>query len=161
MPDDPPQRHDPTQGSPSSQDCPSRPDLFGDLATWISRAAGGKWAFLLALATVLVWGASGPYYHFSNVWQLVINTSTTIVTFLMVFLIQNAQNRESKAIHIKLDELIRAVQSARNEVIDVERKTEEELDRLAEEYRRLARDSKTSNASKITEITRADPGRVD
>ncbi|HEX8202446.1 MAG TPA: low affinity iron permease family protein, partial [Isosphaeraceae bacterium] len=99
---------------------PMRRDGFGAVAAWTARAAGGRRAFLLAIGTVLAWAVSGPYFHFSDNWQLVINTGTTIVTFLMVFLIQNAQNRESKAVHLKLDELIRAVKTARNEIIDVE-----------------------------------------
>jgi low affinity Fe/Cu permease len=114
-------------------------DLFTRCATWATRATGGRWGFLIALATVIVWAVSGPYFEFSQTWQLVINTGTTIVTFLMVFLIQNAQNRESKAIHLKLDELILRVHTARNEMIDIEHLTEEQLDYLASRYSRIAR----------------------
>jgi low affinity Fe/Cu permease len=113
-------------------------DIFGVMASWTARASGGRWAFLLALTTVLVWAASGSYFHYSEMWQLVINTGTTIVTFLMVFLIQHAQNHESKAIHLKLDELIRALRTARNEIIDIESLNEEQLDRLVERYHKLA-----------------------
>ena len=115
-----------------------RRDRFGEVAGWTIRMTGGRWGFLTALATVVLWAVSGPFFHYSNDWQLVINTGTTIITFLMVFLIQNAQNRESKAVHLKLDELILAVKNARNEMIDIECLTEEQLDRLGQRYRRLA-----------------------
>src|SRR3954447_11713580 len=94
-------------------------DLFAAVAGWTIRVTGGRWGFLTAFGFVLLWAVLGPYYHYSENWQLVINTSTTIVTFLMVFLIQNAQNRESKAIHLKLDELILSIARARNELIDI------------------------------------------
>src|SRR5438067_510655 len=103
---------------------PKQQDIFSRMAGWTIRATGGRWGFLVALGTVVVWALLGPYCHFSENWQLVINTGTTIVTFLMVFLIQNAQNRESKAIHLKLDELILALSRARNELIDIEHLTE-------------------------------------
>ena len=115
-----------------------RPDLFSRISRWTIHATGGRWGFATALGVILLWAASGPYFHFSDYWQLVINTGTTIVTFLMVFLIQNAQNRESKAVHLKLDELIRAVKTAGNEMIDIEDLTEEHLDRLAVRYHKLA-----------------------
>jgi low affinity Fe/Cu permease len=117
---------------------PIKRDLFTRCAAWATRATGGRWGFLSALAVVLVWAASGPVFHYSETWQLVINTGTTIVTFLMVFLIQNAQNRESKAIHLKLDELILCVRAARNEMIDIEHLTEAQLDQLAERYSKIA-----------------------
>src|SRR4051794_20532886 len=91
---------------------PGRGDLFCRMAAWTIRATGGRWGFLSAFAVVLIWAGSGPFFHYSDNWQLVINTGTTIVTFLMVFLIQNAQNRESKAVHLKLDEIIRALANA-------------------------------------------------
>jgi low affinity Fe/Cu permease len=115
-----------------------RHDLFGKIAGGTIRATGSRWAFVIALMSVVIWALLGPVFHYSENWQLVINTGTTIVTFLMVFLIQNAQNRESKAIHLKLDELILAVRQARNELIDIEHLTEEQLDRLAERYREVA-----------------------
>jgi low affinity Fe/Cu permease len=113
-------------------------DLFTRLAGWTARTTGGRWGFLFAFGTVLVWALLGPFCGYSQTWQLVINTGTTIVTFLMVFLIQNAQNRESKAIHLKLDELILAVKSARNELIDIEHLTEEQLDLIGERYKKVA-----------------------
>lgn len=101
--------------------------LFAKFATGASGVLGSAWVFLLALAIVVVWGISGPIFKFSSAWQLVINTGTTIVTFLMVFLIQNTQNRDSRAIHIKLDELLRAVNGAHEELADAEDRDEEEL----------------------------------
>ena len=103
---------------------------FELLANRVATAAGRPRAFLIAFTIVLVWALSGPIFHWSNTWQLVINTGTTIVTFLMVFLIQSAQNRDGAAIQAKLDELIRAVSHARNEFIGIEHLTEEELDAI-------------------------------
>ncbi len=99
---------------------------------------GRPLTFVLAVVIILIWGATGPLFGFSDTWQLVINTGTTIVTFLMVFLIQNTQNRDTEALQIKLDELIRAVKGARNEVLDLEEMDEKELDEIREEYLGLA-----------------------
>ncbi len=107
-------------------------DFFTRWATKISRAMGSIWAFATAFLLILVWALSGPIFHFSSQWQLVVNTGTTIITFLMIFLLQNTQNRDAKAIHIKLDELIRAVKSARNNMIDAEELSEEKLDKMKE-----------------------------
>jgi low affinity Fe/Cu permease len=115
-----------------------RHDLFYRVSGWTIRATGGRWGFIGAILVVVVCAVLGPVFHYSDTWQLVINTGTTIVTFLMVFLIQNAQNRESKAIHLKLDELILAVKLARNEMINVESLTDEELDALGERYKKVA-----------------------
>ena len=115
-----------------------RRDLFALWATWAARATGGRWGFLTAAAVVAAWLMSGPVFDYSETWQLVINTTTSIVTFLMVFLIQNAQNRESKAVHLKLDELILCVRAARNEMIDIEHLTEEQLDYLGARYSKIA-----------------------
>jgi low affinity Fe/Cu permease len=112
-------------------------EKFHSFAHWTAMVVGSPWMFLAALGVVLVWAATGPYYHYSDTWQLVINTGTTIVTFLMVFLIQNTQNRDSTALHLKLDELIRAVHSARNDLIDLEHLSDEELERLQQEFQRL------------------------
>jgi len=104
--------------------------FFEHLAARVAAAAGRPWAFALALSIVIVWALSGPVFGWSDTWQLVINTGTTIVTFLMVFLIQNAQNRDACAIQAKLDELIRAVGHARNEFIGIEHLTEKELNAI-------------------------------
>ena len=111
--------------------------LFGRAAAKTAGWVGTPWAFIAALAVVLVWGALGPRHHYSDTWQLVINTGTTIITFLMVFLIQNTQNRDARAIHLKLDELIRSVQAAHNDMISVEKLTDKELEVLSERYDRI------------------------
>ncbi|SIN86080.1 Low affinity Fe/Cu permease [Singulisphaera sp. GP187] len=116
----------------------SRHDLFTRVSGWTIRITGGRWAFLTAFGVVIVWAASGPFFHYSENWQLIINTGTTIVTFLMVFLIQGAQNRESKAIHLKLDELIMGVNRARNELVNIETLTDEQLEALSGRYREVA-----------------------
>lgn len=112
-------------------------DRFREFAKAISDAVGTYRAFMVAFIIVVAWGLGGPLFHFSDSWQLVINTSTTIVTFLMVFLIQATQNRETRAIHLKLDELIRAQRKARNIFADLEHATEEELQKLESQFRRL------------------------
>src|SRR5437016_1222967 len=98
---------------------------------------GGPAAFSLALGIIVIWALTGPYFAFSDTWQLVINTGTTIITFLMVFLIQNTQNRDAQAIHLKLDELIRAIQGARNTMVDLEDLSDEDLRRLQQEFHRI------------------------
>lgn len=110
---------------------------FRKLADRIADAAGSPWAFMGALGLTVVWLILGPIFHFSDTWQLVINTATTIVTFLMVFLIQNTQNRDTKAIHLKLDELLRGVKGARTSMVDLEDLSDDELDRLKREFERL------------------------
>ena len=115
--------------------------LFERVAGRVAAAAGRPWAFILAFTVILVWGLSGPVFGWSDTWQLVINTGTTIVTFLMVFLIQNAQNRDASAIQAKLDELIRATRDARNEFIGVEHLSEAELIRLLEVVEAVAGDA--------------------
>ena len=113
------------------------PDLFHEFAKQASVAVGSPWAFLSAVVITVIWLASGDVFHYSDTWQLVINTATTIVTFLMVFLIQNTQNRDAKAIHLKLDELIHAVKGARNTLIDLEDLSDKELDQLQAQFSRL------------------------
>lgn len=110
-------------------------ELFRKVAARISYATGTASAFLLAVAVIAVWIITGPTFHYSDTWQLVINTGTTIITFLMVFLIQNTQNRDSKAIHLKLDELIRSTKSARNAFVDLENFTDEDLELLDREFK--------------------------
>ena len=108
------------------------PSWFSRFAKWTASAAGKPVTFGLALLTIVVWGVTGPVFHYSDTWQLIINTGTTIVTFLMVFLIQNTQNRDSQAMHAKLDELILAVKDARNVLIDSEDMDEDELKSIRE-----------------------------
>ena len=107
------------------------------LARWVTEWTGGSWAFAVALATIVVWGVTGPVFAFSDTWQLVINTGTTIVTFLMVFLIQRSQNKDSHAVHLKLNEIVAALQGASNRLINVEDLTETEIRLLHEHYQRL------------------------
>ena len=111
---------------------------FTRFAKWTAHVSGRPVTFIIALAVIVVWAASGPLFGFSDTWQLVINTSTTIVTFLMVFLIQNTQNRDSEAIQIKLDELIRAIDGAHNALLDLEELEEDELEEIRMEYEQLA-----------------------
>ena len=98
---------------------------------------GSAWAFGSAILIIVIWGLTGPAFHYSNTWQLIINTGTTIVTFLMVFLIQNTQNRDAKAAHLKLDEIIRALKGARNELIDLEKLADEDLTNLEKQFERV------------------------
>lgn len=102
--------------------------------------SGSALTFAFAVVIILVWAITGPFFHFSDTWQLVINTGTTIITFLMVFLIQNAQNRDARALHLKLDELILSSSRARNHMMDLERLTDKQLERLQEEFNRLCAD---------------------
>ncbi len=108
--------------------------VFRKIAQETSKHMGSPWAFVIAVCAVIIWGISGPIFHFSDSWQLVINTSTTILTFLMVFLIQNTQNRDAHAIHLKLDELIKAIKEARDQLIDVEDLSDEQLENLQKEF---------------------------
>lgn len=110
---------------------------FRKFASTISRIVGSPWAFVAAVLLIIGWAVSGPVFGYSDTWQLVINTTTTIITFLMVFLIQNTQNRDAEAIHLKLDELIRAVHSARTRLVDLEDLSDDQLDQLRQEFQRL------------------------
>lgn len=114
-------------------------DSFRRFATGTSLAFGSPWAFVCALLLVIAWAATGPYFHYSDGWQLVINTGTTIGTFLLVFVLQNTQIRDTKALNIKLDELLRAIDGARTGLVNVEKLPDEELDRLCRELERLGR----------------------
>ena len=114
-------------------------ERFRQFSAAAARWMGSPVAFMVAVLAILVWAASGPLFDFSDTWQLVINTATTIVTFLMVFLIQNTQNRDARTIHLKLDELIRGLQGARNHLVDLESMTDAELDDLQREFQRLRR----------------------
>jgi low affinity Fe/Cu permease len=120
-------------------------DLFRAFSRNIALAVGSAWAFIVAISVVIIWAATGRMFHFSDTWQLIINTGTTIVTFLMVFLIQNTQNRDGKAIQLKLDELIRALKGARNKLVDLEDLSDEELKKLQGEFERLQRQSQETD----------------
>ncbi|MBK5259486.1 MAG: low affinity iron permease family protein [Thermoanaerobaculia bacterium] len=123
-----------TARTPSTR---SRRGVFAGLATAVTRWTGSTSGFAVALGVIVVWALTGPIFHWSDTWQLVINTGTTVVTFLMVFLIQRAQNKDGIAIHLKLNELVAAVKGASNRLIDVEDLSEEELKILQRHYRRL------------------------
>lgn len=125
-------------------------DRFRVVAQWVSHQAGSPVTILAAFALVLLWFASGPFFGFSEDWHLLINTGTTIITFLMVFLIQNAQNRDTKALHLKVDELIRGVQGARTRLVNLEQCSDEELNQLEAEFQRLRQ--------RLTDGDRDEPG---
>ena len=115
-------------------------DWFGAFASNASSWLGSKWAFAAAILIIVVWAGTGPVFHFSDTWQLVINTGTTIVTFLMVFLIQNTQNRDARAINLKLDELIRAIDAAGDHMIDIENRSDLELAAIQAKFTKLRTD---------------------
>ena len=114
---------------------------FSRFASRTATLVGHPYMFLIAVVVLVIWAASGPFFHFSDTWQLIINTGTTIVTFLVVFLIQNTQNRDAKALHLKLDELIRSHVPAHNDMIDIEKLSDEELENLRERYAALCEES--------------------
>ena len=115
----------------------SRVDGFHVLAAKASVLVGTKWAFAAALGIIVLWALCGPRFHYSDTWQLVVNTGTTIVTFLMVFLIQNTQNRDAKALHLKMDEIIRSIKRANNQMIDIEKLSDKELAVLSEQFEQI------------------------
>jgi low affinity Fe/Cu permease len=115
----------------------SAPKGFHVFAAQAAFLVATKWAFLAALLLIIAWLFSGPLFHYSDTWQLVINTGTTVITFLVVFLIQNTQNRDARAIHLKLDEIIKSLDQAQNEMIDIEHLSDPELQKLADKYQRV------------------------
>ena len=126
-------------------------EVFSRLTAKTSEAAGSFWAFSAAALIVLAWAATGPFFHYSEVWQLVINTSTTIITFLMVFIIQHAQNKDMRAVHLKLNELIAAVDGASNRLIDVEDLSDREVEALYHRFQTLARTAaKLEHGAKVS-----------
>jgi len=131
-------------------------DAFRVFARHSAIALGSAWAFAGAVLVILVWILTGPMFHFSDTWQLVINTATTIVTFLMVFLIQNTQNRDAKAVHLKLDELIRALKDARNELVDLENLSDEELKKLEKQFKSMRKRAENDGSPS----RHAEPGRL-
>lgn len=128
-------------------------DAFRIAARKTSAILGTAWAFMAAVAIIVIWALTGHIFHYSDTWQLIINTGTTIVTFLMVFLIQNTQNRDSRAIQLKLDELIRAVTGARNKLMDLETLADEDLDELQKEFERLRKRSERT-AETVSKISK-------
>ena len=122
-------------------------DAFRVFARRSSVMLGSPWAFAGAVFVIVVWLITGPTFHFSDTWQLIINTATTIITFLMVFLIQNTQNRDAKAVHLKLDELIRAIKNARDELVDLEDLSDEELQKLEAQFRRMRQRAENDETS--------------
>jgi low affinity Fe/Cu permease len=113
---------------------------------------GSAWAFAGALVVIAVWSLTGPIFHFSDTWQLIINTATTVITFLMVFLIQNTQNRDAKAVHLKLDELLRALKGARNELVDLEALSDEDLKKLETQFQRVRRKAEHDGKHRRREV---------
>ena len=131
----------------------STKDRFQAFATRCSQVAGSRLTFSTAVLLIVVWAVTGPFFHYSDAWQLVVNTATTIITFLMVFLIQNAQNRDSHALHLKLDEIIRSLRGANNKMIDIEKLSDQELAELATEYQKIRNECESRTSSGV-----ADPG---
>ncbi len=127
-------------------------ELFRKFAHRTSEVVGSAWTFILALVVILGWAVTGPVFGYSDTWQLIINTSTTIVTFLMVFLIQNTQNRDAEATHLKLDELIKATQGARNSMIDLDELSDQQLKQLEAEYKRICEADEQSNGTLKREL---------
>lgn len=126
-------------------------DAFRVAARRTSAVLGTAWAFMGAVAIIVIWGATGHIFHYSDTWQLIINTGTTIVTFLMVFLIQNTQNRDSRAIQLKLDELIRSLSGARNKLMDLEELSDQDLDKIQKQFEHLGKRTER-RADKVEEI---------
>lgn len=124
-----------------------RGNFFRMLAVRTSAAAGSPWAFLISVSVIVVWALSGPLFHYSDTWQLVVNTATTIVTFLMVFLIQNSQNRDVRAIHLKLDEIIRGSKGPRTGFVDLEELSDEELDQLYIQFQKLQKKERAKKSA--------------
>ncbi|HWR36753.1 MAG TPA: low affinity iron permease family protein [Clostridia bacterium] len=122
---------------------------FSRFAARTATLVGSSWIFILACASIFIWAFTGPIFHFSDTWQLIINTATTIVTFLMVFLIQNTQNRDARALHLKLDEIIRSIRHAHNDMIDIEKLSDEELENMTKHYERIREEYEHRAASRV------------
>ncbi len=136
-----PLRRKPNHKTVKAEDQDSK-DYFGKFAKFVAKLCGSPWAFCLALSSVIIWGLTGPVFQYSETWQLVINTSTTIITFLMVFVIQNTQNKDTTALHLKIDELIRATEGAHNALMNLEELSEVELEKIKRRYCHLAADAR-------------------
>ena len=135
-------------------------DAFRVFARRSSVMLGSAWAFAGAVLVIVIWLITGPTFHFSDTWQLIINTATTIVTFLMVFLIQNTQNRDAKAVHLKLDELIRAIKDARNELVDLEDLSDEDLQKLEAQFRRTRQRAENDDGSPSRHVEPAESAGI-
>ncbi|MGH7620771.1 MAG: low affinity iron permease family protein, partial [Gemmatimonadaceae bacterium] len=132
----------------TAMNSPEHTGIFNRVANACSRMFGTAGAFWIAVGVVAIWALTGPLSNFSNTWQLVINTGTTIITFLMVFVIQNTQNRDSQVVHLKLDELIRAVRAARNELVDMEDLSDEQLRELQRQFEALRRSAELARSGR-------------
>ena len=158
-----PQEKRPQESSKENPQMRRHSNWFGQFASKTARLAGSPAAFAAACIIVVVWAISGPFLGFSEVWQLTINTGTTIITFLMVFIIQNTQNRDAQAMQIKLDELIRATRHAQNSLLDLEELSEKELDTFREHYEKLAEKARRSGKplpERLVEAEREDEAAV-
>jgi len=135
-------------------------ETFRKFASTTAELVGSPWAFISGVGILLLWALSGPLFGFSDTWQLVVNTGTTIVTFLVVFLIQNAQNRDAKAIHLKLDELLRAMKSARTSLVDLEHRSDADLEQLQTEFHHLRKQQGTTR-ERFPRESQPPPGSVE
>ena len=142
---------------PSHGHALGRRDFFTRFAKWAARSTGQPLAFIMAAGIIIIWAVTGPIFQFSDTWQLVINTGTTVITFLMVFLIQNTQNRDATVFHLKLDELIRAVKEARTELVDMESLSEEQIERLRAQFARLRANEEARRGTPSTDDLPATP----
>lgn len=145
-----PQRHT-HKKPPVPQQRETASVAFSRFSAKVAGWVGSSWMFLAACVGILIWAASGRFFHYSDTWQLVVNTATTIVTFLVVFLIQNTQNRDARAIHLKLDEIIRSIHHAHNEMIDIEKLSDEELEELSRHYERIREECDARHARRKLE----------
>jgi low affinity Fe/Cu permease len=127
-------------------------EQFRKLAVWAANGLGSPWVFVVNVLLIGLWLASGPFANFSDTWQLIVNTATTVFTYLAVFLIQNTQNRDAKAVHLKLDELISSIHGARNRLVDLQSLTDEELDELQSQFQRLRQQAKTNKRDDVRAV---------
>ena len=127
-------------------------EQFRKLAVWAANGLGSPWVFVVNVLLILLWLASGPFAHFSDTWQLIVNTATTVFTYLAVFLIQNTQNRDAKAVHLKLDELISSMHGARNRLVDLQSLTDQELDELQSQFQKLRQKARTNKDDDVRAV---------
>jgi len=127
-------------------------EQFRKFSVWASNGLGAPWVFVVNVLLILLWAASGPFADFSDTWQLIVNTATTVFTYLAVFLIQNTQNRDAKAVHLKLDELISSIHGARNRLVDLQNLSDEELDELQNQFQRLRELARTNKRDDVRAV---------